>query len=291
MSKGAEKTGLGPTVLVAIEQYYPENQRGVQDAIVERILPTGMKLFVKIMKYDFVRNWMVNSSEKSLPGIWAGMICRKRYFDDKVIELKDDVESIVNLGAGYDTRFMRLSGLDVLKLYEVDQPNNVRNKVKLIEERLGSLKENIKYVTVDFDHEKTLDRLVESGFDISRPTLFLMEGVTQYLTEEGFSDILKMISRTPTGSGLVFTYVLRDFIEGKTMYGWEKGYHKYVQKDKIWLLGYNPDALSSLLSAYGMKLVEDKSFEDLAPLYVDNLNRNLTSTVIERVALAVRVDE
>ncbi|PKM65506.1 MAG: hypothetical protein CVU95_15035 [Firmicutes bacterium HGW-Firmicutes-2] len=102
--------------------------------------------------------------------------------------------------------------------------------------------------------------------------------------------IQKMISRTPTASWLVFTYVLRDFIEGKTMYGWEKGYHKYVQKDKIWLLGYNQDEFSNLLSAYGMKLVEDKSFEDLAPLYVDNLNRNLTSTIIERVAFAVRVD-
>lgn len=291
MSKGAEKTGLGPTVLVAIEQYFKEEQRGVQDDIAERILPIGMKIFVKTMKCGFMRKWMVSSSEKSLPGIWAGMICRKRYFDDKVIELKDDVESIVNLGAGYDTRFMRLSGLDRLKLYEVDQPNNINNKVKLLKKRLGSLTHNIEYVAVDFDHQNTLDCLVDNGFDSNRPTLFLLEGVTQYLTEEGFLDILNMISMTPEGSGLVFTYVLRDLIEGKSMYGWEKGYQKFVEKDKLWLLGYSPDELSDLLSKYGMKLVEDKSFEDLAPKYIEKLNRNLASTVIERVAYAVRVDK
>ncbi|MBN2260761.1 MAG: class I SAM-dependent methyltransferase [Clostridiales bacterium] len=290
MSKGAEKTGLGPSVLVAIEQYYSEEQRGVHDDIVEHILPSGMRIFVKTMKYEFMRNWMVNSSEKSLPGIWAGMICRKRYFDDKVIELKNDVDSIVNLGAGYDTRFMRLPGLGGLKLYEVDQPNNIGNKVKLIKDRLGNLNDNIQYVAVDFDHQKTMDRLVESGYELNRSTLFLLEGVSQYLTEEGFLDILKMISNAPAGSGIVFTYVLRDLIEGKTMYGWEKGYEKYVVKDKIWLLGYNPDELSELLSEFGMELVEDKSFKDLAPKYIDNLNRNLTSTEIERVAYAVRVD-
>ena len=290
MAKGAEKTGLGPSVLVAIEQYYKKNQRGVQDDIVEHILPFGMKLFVRIMKYDFMRKWMVNSSEKSLPGIWAGMICRKRYFDDKVIEYKESVDSIVNLGAGYDTRFMRLPGLAGQKLYEVDQPNNIHKKVKLIKEQLGNLHDNIQYVAVDFDHEKTEDCLAESGYEINHPTLFLLEGVSQYLTKEGFLDILKMISKAPAGSGFLFTYVLRDLIEGQEMYGWDKGYQKFVVKEKIWLLGYNPDEIADLLSNYGLKLVEDYSFSDLAPKYIDILNRNLSSTEIERVALAVRVD-
>ena len=39
MAKAAAKTGVSPTVLIVIEQYFPEKQRIVEDDLVYRILP------------------------------------------------------------------------------------------------------------------------------------------------------------------------------------------------------------------------------------------------------------
>ncbi len=288
MSKKSEGTGLGPTVLVAIEQNFEKDKRGIEDPYAEKILPLPMKLFVKTMNFNFMRNWLVKSSEKSLPGIWAGMICRKKYFDDVVVNSKEDVQNIVNLGAGYDTRFYRLYGLEHLSLFEIDQPNNIDSKVSLMKENLEKIPENINYIKVDFDKEDTLERLIESGLDTSQRTLFLLEGVTQYLTEKGFLSILEMIEKFPKGSSLAFTYVLKDLIEGKKLYGFEKGYEKYVEKEKIWKLGYNKDEIKPLLEKYELEINEDKSFVELGEKYVEPLNRNLKSTEIERVAFAVK---
>jgi hypothetical protein len=46
MTKAAAKTGVSPTVLVAIEQYFPEKQRIIEDGLAYRMLPFGMKTFV-----------------------------------------------------------------------------------------------------------------------------------------------------------------------------------------------------------------------------------------------------
>lgn len=46
MAKAETKTGVGPTVLVAIEQYFPEKERIIQDDLAYRILPPGIKPFV-----------------------------------------------------------------------------------------------------------------------------------------------------------------------------------------------------------------------------------------------------
>ena len=43
--------------------------------------------------------------------------------------------------------------------------------------------EHVTFVSVDFTHEDAIERLTEAGFDASKKTLFLWEGVTLYLSE------------------------------------------------------------------------------------------------------------
>ena len=54
---------------------------------------------------------MIRVSEKSAPGVWGGLMCRKRYIDEKLIESVDRIEAVVILGAGFDTRAYRLRAL------------------------------------------------------------------------------------------------------------------------------------------------------------------------------------
>ncbi len=46
MATEAGKTASGPTALVAIEQYYPKEQRVVDDDLAYRVLPFSLRAFV-----------------------------------------------------------------------------------------------------------------------------------------------------------------------------------------------------------------------------------------------------
>jgi len=111
MAKEAAKTGVAPTTLVAIEQYFPKKERIIEDDLAHRILPSGSALLCLLLRPNSVRAWMVRATEKDFPGMWGGMMCRKRYIDEKLIDSLNQIDAVVNLGAGYDTRVYRLPAL------------------------------------------------------------------------------------------------------------------------------------------------------------------------------------
>ena len=110
MTRKAAKTGPGAMVLVAIEQYYPEGDRIVSDELAHQILPFGFRAEVWLI--GRFKDWIVRKSEEKVPGLWAGIMSRKRYIDDRVSDDADGrIEAVVNLGAGFDTRSFRLPAL------------------------------------------------------------------------------------------------------------------------------------------------------------------------------------
>ena len=63
-----------------------------------------------------------------MPGLWAIIACRKRYIDDKLAEALNDVDAVVMLGAGMDTRGYRLARASDVPVFEVDLPVNIERK-------------------------------------------------------------------------------------------------------------------------------------------------------------------
>ena len=49
-TKAAAQTGIGPTMIVAIEQHFPSNQRVIDDPLAVEILPTTYRLIVRTMR-------------------------------------------------------------------------------------------------------------------------------------------------------------------------------------------------------------------------------------------------
>ncbi len=289
MAKAAAKTGMGPTVLVAIEQNFPVKQRILEDDLAYRILPFGMRIFVRLMRGKAVRNWMVRASEKDIPGIWGGMLCRKRYIDEKLINSVSQINAVVNLGAGFDTRVYRLSALSDMPVWEVDQLENIQPKQAQLRKLFGAIPSHVKLVPIDFDQEDISSVLASHGYSADKRTFFIWEAVTQYLTETGIKTTFDFLAKAAPGSQLAFTYVRKDFLNGRVMYGWEKAYKKYVIKDKIWLFGMNPEALPNLLKQYGWQVVEDIGYEELADQYIKPTGRILESTPIERIVYAKKL--
>jgi methyltransferase (TIGR00027 family) len=276
-------------VMVAIEQHFPKNRRIIDDDLAYRILPRGMRAYVWLMQLDLARDWMVRVSEKSVPGIWAGMMCRKRYIDEKLIDSAEQIDAVVNLGAGFDTRAYRLPVLDNKLVWEVDQPENVEPKRARLRKLFGAVPPHVTLASIDFDREELGTVLAAHGYSANERTFFIWEAVTQYLTEAGIKAAFDFLATAARGSRLAFTYVRKDILGGHAMYSGEALYKQYVVRDKLWLFGMTPEEVETLLGAYGWSVVEHLGYDELAEWYVKPTGRELSSTPIERMVYAQKL--
>jgi O-methyltransferase involved in polyketide biosynthesis len=97
------QTAFGPMVQVAIEQYEPPDRRLVDDDLALAILPAGQRAMVHPMRWRVLRRLTIWAGERTVPGSWAIITCRKRFIDDKLNEALGNTDSVVVLGAGMDT--------------------------------------------------------------------------------------------------------------------------------------------------------------------------------------------
>lgn len=131
------------------------------------------------------------------------VVVRTLYFDRVIERVIDEVEQFVVMGAGYDTRAYGGFHEKGVTFFELDQASVQQHKRNALTET-GIPCEHVRFVSVDFSKENAFDKLSEAGYDRSRKTLFLWEGVTLYLSE---SDVHKTIqdvrNHAPAGSVLL----------------------------------------------------------------------------------------
>ncbi len=175
---------------------------------IESVKPADIRICYDPLARQFVVSWfyylirlLAGYGERRTHGALTFIVCRCRYFDDYLTtSLQSGTEQVVLLGAGLDSRVYR-GGLaqGAVKTFEVDHPATQARKLSRLQEVLGALPAHVTYVSVDFN-EETLDSLLSCGFDPSLKTLFLWEGVTQYLRAEAVDATLAWV-RTHTIPG------------------------------------------------------------------------------------------
>ena len=128
---------------------------------------------------------------------------RTLHFDAIIARAMDQVDQFVLMGAGYDTRAYGDLVASGVTVFEVDQAIVQGHKRKMIE--AASIRcENVNFVPVDFSVDNLFSKIAASGFDASRKTLFLWEGVSLYLSAEQVAATLAMVKqRAESGSVLV----------------------------------------------------------------------------------------
>ncbi len=72
----AAQTGSVPTLIVAVEQGFPREQRIIDDELAAKFLPVGYRLLVKLTRIPILRDLMIKSSESQVAGFWSCMTCR-----------------------------------------------------------------------------------------------------------------------------------------------------------------------------------------------------------------------
>jgi len=285
MTHEAAKSVLGPPLIVAIEQNYPENKRIISDRLALSMLPFSMKAFVWFMRFSLLRNRLVKTIEKNALGVWGGILCRKRYIDEKLFKSDQGIEAIVNLGAGFDTRLYHMPISAPVPAWEIDLSDNIAQKEKNLVGLLGQIPNHIQLLPVDFDQDDLSSVLSTNGYSSEKLTFFIWEAVSQFLTKSGVQATLNFLSKAKQGSRLIFTYILKEFIIGDNLYGQEKSYKQFVEKG-VWLSGLHPEDIPRFLEPYGWKVLEHLGYDELAEKYIEPTGRKLFALPIERMVLA-----
>lgn len=282
----AAQTAFGPMVLAAVEQNEPAGRRLVDDDLAELFLPASLRWLVAATRWGPARRLMIRGSEFTGPGLWVNMACRKHFIDDKLKEALDDIDAVVILGAGLDTRAYRLTRQVRIPVFEVDQPVNIAMKAKTVRRVLGELPLSVRLVALDFEQDDLLTALAEHGYRTDYRAFFVCEGVTQYLTEGGVRRTLEGLRAAAPGSRLVFTYVHRDFIDGSDRYGTRTLYRNTRQRHQLWQFGLQPDEVAGFIADYGWRLVEQAGPDEFVQRYVEPTGRKLPASQLEWSAYA-----
>jgi methyltransferase (TIGR00027 family) len=258
----------------------------VDDDLAELFLPAPLRWLVGATRWAPARRLMIRGSEFTGPGLWANLACRKRFIDDKLNEVLDDIDAVVILGAGLDTRAYRLTRRVRIPVFEADLPVNIARKANTVRRVLGAPPLSVRLVALDFERDDLLTSLAEHGYRTDYRAFFICEGVTQYLTEDGVRRTLEGLRAAAPGSRLVFTYVRRDFIEGGNRYGTRTLYRNVRQRHQLWQFGLEPDEVAGFIAEYGWRLVEQAGPDDIVRRYVQPAGRKLGASQLEWTAYA-----
>jgi methyltransferase (TIGR00027 family) len=285
----AAQTAFGPMVQAAIEQYEAPERRLVSDDLALSILPAGQRALVRAMRWPLLRHLTISAGERAVPGSWSLIACRKRYIADKLDEALGNIDAVVVLGAGMDTRAYRLARRSDIPVFEVDLPVNIERKRAAVQRAIGAVPASVHLVPLDFERDNLIGALAACGYRPDARTFFIWEGVTQYLTEDAVRATLDALQATPAGSRLVFTYVRKDFIDGVNMYHAAILYKRFRQRQQVWHFGLDPDEVSAFIAEYGWQLDEQAGPDYFLRNYIEPTGRRLAVSQLEWSAYAHKV--
>ena len=272
----------------AFESLYPPEQRLFQDECSLKLLTWGYRLSTNIFKNRALFNYAMKMAGKLAPGVQEGLMCRVRYIDQNIMEaVSDGIDAVVNLGAGFDTRSLRIRELRSLKVFEIDHPAVITEKIRRFKQLKFEVPENLHYASIDFNTLTLKQGLEKAGYDPSLKTFFIWEGVTNYITKEAVESTLNYISGTKKGNRVVFTYMPQDFFDKPERYPEYERMRASVDKRGFkWITGLDPETMDSYLDSLGLKLLEDVGAEYYLENYIKPLKRGSLVMRIERAALA-----
>jgi methyltransferase (TIGR00027 family) len=282
-----DQTALGPMIIVAAEQY--ESAPIVRDPWAGRILPPAGRIAAMLARWAPARRAMISATEKKIPGGWASLVCRKRHIDDLLLDaVTKGVDAVVILGAGFDTRKVRLPSMTGIPVCEVDLPANITRKTAALRRCFGRIPTRLTLLPVDFQTDNLRERLRENGFEPGMRMFVIWEAVTMYLFESSVRQTLHYLNDAAPGSHLALTYIRKDFLDGSAAFGARVAYEEFVIKRRLWRFGLNPEQVNGFLADYGWREVEQAGPEEYAKRYLQPAGRSSTVSEIERAVYAVR---
>lgn len=243
-------------------------------------LPRRLALAVRAARAPVVRGLVERYADRRAPGARSSAIARTAYIDDAVRgAVRAGIAQVVILGAGFDCRAHRMPELAGAAVYELDRPATQAVKRAHVPGHPG-----VRYVAVDFLRDDPGAALAAAGWDPRRPSLFVWEGVTNYLTEAAVARTLRWIGTTAPGGRVVFTYIHAGLLDGSVEFAGGAQVMDSVRRlGEPWTFGVDPAALGAFLASCGLHLREDLGADEYRRRY---LGRDAPGYGFYRIALA-----
>jgi len=194
------------------------------------------------------------------------MQVRTRAIDDDVrAYVARSGAQLVVLGAGYDSRALRMPELAGARVFEIDHPATQAYKRDVLAAR--GVTSPARYVEWDFEARPMAelpDALAAAGLDRAAPTLTIWEGVTMYLSEPAIDASLRAIRAwSAAGSELAMTYFARDRLVRQELA--TRAIRAVVARlGEPWVFGWEPHELPPYLDARGFAVVHDRAMGEAA---------------------------
>lgn len=242
-----------------------------RDPLATAFLPRPLRAAVRLARAKPLRSLLERYADHRAPGARSSAICRTRFIDDFVTaELAAGAAQLVILGAGFDCRAHRLEALARCTVFEVDRPETQTRKRALLAPRLSQFgtRADVRYVAVDFQRDALAERLVAAGWDSAQKTVFVWEGVTNYLSAAAVEDVLRFIGTSARGSAVVFTYLHRGVLDGSARFeGADKLVENVRRLGEPWTFGLRPEEVGAFVDRFGLALEENLGADEYRARY------------------------
>jgi methyltransferase (TIGR00027 family) len=167
---------------VAAERALLASKGVIDDPFAQEMLTPSMAAVVWVVNHGPHRIWTRSVT-------LAGLAARVRWFDSQVISaVNDGIRQVAVIGAGYDSRPWRIPG-DGIQFFELDHPATQQDKAR------RAPQPSPVYVESDLTTEDAARSLLDCGFDPSLPAVFVLEGLTMYLSEDVVRRQLQLLGK------------------------------------------------------------------------------------------------
>jgi methyltransferase (TIGR00027 family) len=260
------------------------------DRVAPALMPDFLRLLIRIPGAGrlFVRAFMAK-------GIYEYVIARTKYIDAVFRQaLAGGFDQILICGSGFDTRALRFrEEARRTRIFELDAPPTLEAKIGQYRKRRLSVPPNLVFVPIDFDKESIAGKLEQAGFRRGAKTLFVFEGVLEYL-QPGSVDLTFRTIRELGGAGseIVFNYAYQSVIRGEdTYYGEEGALETLSNVGELWYFGVEKGGIGRFLEQYGFALRDHRDARELEEMYFKDAAGRIAARVngTHCIARAIKV--
>jgi len=272
----------------ALESQRPPRQRLFSDPYAACFLSRPFRRALRLASVPVLSRAVPWLADMIVPGARSSGIARTRWIDDALVAaLAKGIRQVVILGAGFDCRAFRIPELRAATIFEVDHPETFATKRAQLAKFIAREPANLTFVQIDFNRQSLEVVLRQAGFDPSQRSIFLWEGVTNYLTAEAVAAVLRLVASCAAGSELIFTYVHRSALDHPATFPDAEKLLRSLEKiGEPWTFGLLPDEVSSFLSNTGLRLRQDVGSSDYRAQFMGRRGRHLKGYEFYRVAVA-----
>jgi len=202
------------------------------------------------------------------------IIARTKYIDAVFVQaLKQGFDQVAIFGAGLDSRALRFQDINQsTKIFELDAPITQQQKLKAYRAKKLNIPNNVIFVPIDFNKDNLAEKIEQAGLISGIKTLFIMEGVTMYLTAEAVDSTFSFISEVSgTGSLIVFDYIHSEVIRGENRYlGGKDAAERVAKLGEAWTFALEEKEVESFLGKFNIQLQDHSRTQDLEDRYFRN---------------------